>query len=183
MKKILLSLILITPLYNNADVMYGFVGMETGDIGVDSSEYDVTAYELGFIAASGNLIFSTAAASGTVDDVLGYDLDFVGQNIDIGYAFGDITKGTFVLGASYISGEIQNPGSSNIKSSDTEAFIGYSKMSGDGTDYQVSIMDGLISAIAILPVGNSENLRALIGYGSSDESDSISFGVVYKFNF
>lgn len=183
MKKIILSMMVTTSFYANADVFYGALGVETGDIKVDPYEFDVTAYQLGFLAASGNLVFSSSVASGTVDDVAGYDLDFVAQGINLGYALGDITTGSFVVGASYASGEIQNPGSSNVKTSETDPYIGYSKMSGEGVDYEVSISDGLFDAKAIIPIGDSENFRALIGYGTSDDIDALTFGVVYKFNF
>ena len=181
MKKIILSLLLTTSFYSHADVMYGALAVETGVFDVGSSEFDVTAYQLGFLATSGGIVFSTSAASGTVDDVAGYDLDFAAQGINLGFAFGDITTGSFVLGATYASGEIQNPGSSNVETSDTEPYIGYSKISGEGVDYEVSISDGLFDAKAIIPVGDFENFRALIGYGTSDDMDTLTFGVGYKF--
>lgn len=186
MKKIILSLLLTTSFYSHADVMYGALAVETGVLDVGSSEFDVTAYQLGFLAAFGNkdsanIVFSTSAASGTVDDVAGYDLDFAGQSINLGFAFGDITTGSFVLGATYASVEMQNPGSSNVETSDTEPYVGYSKISGEGVDYEVSISDGLFDAKAIIPVGDFENFRALIGYGTSDDIDTLTFGVAYKF--
>ena len=181
MKKIIFSMLVASSLMTNADVRYGAIGLENGDIDVDGDSFDVSAYQLSFLASSGNIIFSTGLASGTVDDVYGYDLDFVGQGINLGYAFGDLNTGSFVLGASYSSGEIQSPGSSNIKTSDTEPYVAYAKMSGIGVDYQLTISDGLFDALAIIPVGNNENLRATLGFSNSDDIDSLSFGVAYKF--
>ena len=54
-------------------------------------------------------------------------------------------------------------------------------MSGEGVDYKVSISDGIFNATAIIPVGDSENFRALIGYGTSEDIDTLTFGVLYKF--
>ena len=177
MKKILFSLLVGSSLVTNAEVRYGSIGLENGDL----DGYDVSAYQLNFLASSGNLIFSTGVASGTIDDVYGYDVDFVGQEINLGYAFSDLNKGSFVLGASYSGGEIQIPESSNIKTSDTEPYVGYAKMSGMGVDYQLTISDGLFDAIAIIPVGNNDNLRATLGFSDSDDIDSLLFGIAYKF--
>jgi hypothetical protein len=49
----------------------------------------------------------------------------------------------------------------------------------------VLVSSGFFDAKAIIPLGNSENFRALIGYGSSDadDIDALTFGFVYKFNF
>ena len=181
MKKILFSLLFASSLMIDADVSYGYLGYETGDISVESESFDVSAFQLGVLMSTGNFIFSTGVASGTVDDVYGYDLDFVGQAINLGYAFGDLETGSFVLGASYSSGEIQNPGSSNIKTSDTEPYVGYSKMSGEGVDYEVTVSDGLFDARAFVPLGDSDALRAILGFGTAEDIDSLSFGLAYKF--
>ena len=183
-KKIILSLLLTTSFYSHADeLVYGALAVETGVFDVGSSEFDVSALQLGLSGAiaSSNIVFSISAASGTVDDVAGYDLDFVARGISLGYALGDITTGSFVLGATYSSGEIQNPGSSNIETSNTEPYIGYSKMSGEGVDYKVSISDGIFNATAIIPSGFTENFKTLIGYGTSEDIDTLTFGVAYKF--
>lgn len=181
MKKILFSLVFACSLMVHADVRYVSFGLENGDIDVDGDGFDVSAYQLGILSSSGNVIFSTGVASGTVDDVFGYDLDFVSQGINLGYAFGSLETGSFVLGASYSSGEIQNPGSSNIKTSDTEPYVGYAKMSGEGVDYQITISDGIFDAIAIIPVGDNDDWRATLGFANADDIDSLSFGVAYKF--
>ena len=88
MKKILFSMLIASSLMVHADVRYGAFGLENGDIDVDGDGFDVSAYQLSFLSSSGNVIFSTGVASGTVDDVYGYDLDFVSQGINLGYAFG-----------------------------------------------------------------------------------------------
>jgi hypothetical protein len=181
MKKILFSMLIASSLMVHADVNYGSLGLETGDISVGSESFDVSAFQLGFLMSTGNVIFSTGVASGTVDDVYGYDLDFVSQGINLGYAFGDLETGSFVLGASYSSGEIQSPGSSNIKTSDTEPYVGYAKMSGEGVDYQVTVSDGFFDAMAFIPVGGSDALRATLGFGTAEDIDSLSFGLAYKF--
>ena len=181
MKKIFFSMLFASSLMVDADVRYGFLGFETGDISVESESFDVSAFQLGFLMSNGNFIFSTSVASGTVDDVYGYDLDFVGQGINLGYAFGDLETGSFVLGASYSNGEIQSPGSSNIKTSETDPYVGYAKMSGEGVDYEVTISDGLFDAKAFIPVSDSDALRATLGFGNAEDIDSLSFGLSYKF--
>ena len=181
LKNILFSLLFVSSLMVHADVRYGSFGLEDGDIDVDGDGFDVSAYQLSFLLSSGNVIFSTGVASGTVDDVYGYNLDFVSHGINLGYAFGSLETGSFVLGASYSSGEIQNPGSSNIKTSDTEPYVGYAKMSGEGVDYQITISDGIFDAIAIIPVGDNDDWRATLGFANADDIDSLSFGVAYKY--
>lgn len=181
MKKILFSLVFACSLMVHADVRYVSFGLENGDIDVDGDGFDVSAYQLSFLSSSGNVIFSTGVASGTVDDVFGYDLDFVSQGINLGYAFGSLETGSFVLGASYSSGEIQSPRSSNIKTSDTEPYVGYAKMSGEGVDYQVTISDGIFDAMAIIPLGDNDDWRATLGFANADDIDSLSFGIAYKF--
>lgn len=171
------------PLYNNAEVIYGALGLENGDIRVAPYEFEITAYQLGFLAAIGNVVIGSSVASGTVDDVASNDIDFVAKGIDFGYAFGDITNGSFVLGASFTSGEIQKPDLSNIKTSETEPYISYSKMSGEGFDYEVSLGDGVFDVKTIIPVGDSKNFRALIGYETTDDIEALTFGIVYKISF
>ena len=181
MKNILFSMLIGSSLMAHADVSYVAFGIENGDIDVDGDGFDVSASQLSFLSSTGNVIFSTGVASGTVDDVYGYDLDFVSQGISLGYAFGNLETGSFVLGASYSRGELQNPGSSNIKTSDTEPYVGYAKLSGEGVDYRVSISDGIFDAIAIIPVGDNDDWRATLGFANADDIDSLSFGVAYKF--
>ena len=80
MKKIILSLLLTTSFYSHADeIVYGALTVKTGVFDIGLSEFDVSAYQLGLSGASSssNIVFSISAASGTVDDVAGYDLDFV----------------------------------------------------------------------------------------------------------
>tara|TARA_B100000787_G_scaffold46511_1_gene33379 strand:+ start:244 stop:789 length:546 start_codon:yes stop_codon:yes gene_type:complete len=181
MKNILFSLLFASSLMVHADVSYGSFGLENGDIDVDGDGFDVSAYQFSLLSSSGNVIFSTGVASGTVDDVYGYDLDFVTQGISLGYAFGSLETGSFVLGASYSRAELQNPGSSNIKTNDTEPYVGYAKLSGEGIDYRVSISDGLFDATAIIPLGDNDDWRATLGFANADDIDSLSFGVAYKF--
>lgn len=186
MKKLILSLLIASSFYINADVIYGTIGIDTGDINPGADKYDVTVYQLGFLISSGNIVFSTSAGSGTIKDLfVEDDVDFDGKNLNFGYAFSDVATGSFVLGASYSSGEIENPGLPSFKASESDPYIGYSKLSGEGIDYEVLVSSGFFDAKAIIPLGNSENFRALIGYGSSDadDIDALTFGFVYKFNF
>ena len=71
LKNILFSLLFASSLMVHADVRYGSFGLENGDIDVDGDGFDVSAYQLSFLLSSGNVIFSTGVASGTVDDVYG----------------------------------------------------------------------------------------------------------------
>lgn len=181
MKHLLLTLMVAFSFSANAEVRYLALGYQTGDIDVDGDTFDVSDISLDFIGTNGNIIFSTGVGAGTVDDVYGYDLDFVSQDINLGYAFGDLTEGSFVLGASYVSGEIQVPGSSNYESSETDAYIGYAKMSGEDVDYSITLSDGVFSAMAFVELGEGNNLRASIGFANSDDMDALSFGLALKF--
>lgn len=164
-----------------ADVRYAGVSFQSGDIDLDSDSFDVSAYGVNFLSTSGNILFSTSAASGTVDDFYGYDLDFAAQGINLGYAFGDLKTGSFVFGASYSRGEIQNPGRSNVKTSETDPFVGFAKMSGEGTDYRITISDGVLSAKGIFQIGASDGWKATLGFANADNTDSVSIGMVLQF--
>jgi hypothetical protein len=48
MKKLILSLLIASSFYTNADVIYGTIGIDTGDINPGADKYDVTVYQLGF---------------------------------------------------------------------------------------------------------------------------------------
>ena len=148
---------------------------------MDSDSFDVSAYGVNFVSTSGNILFRTGATSGTVDDFYGYDLDFASQGIDLGYAFGDLETGSFVFGASYGRVEIQNPGSSNLKTTETDPFVGFSKMSGEGTDYIITISDGVLAAKGFFSIGESDDWKATLGFANADDADSVSIGMVLQF--
>jgi len=181
LQNFLLAGLMICSFGAKADVRYAGVSFQSGDIDVDSDSFDVSAYGVNFLSTSGNILFSTSAASGTVDDVYGYDLDFASQGIDLGYAFGDLETGSFVFGASYTRVEIQVPGSSNAKSNETDPFVGFAKMSGEGTDYSITISDGTLSARGIFSIGASDDWKATLGFGTSDDANSVSIGMVLQF--
>ena len=179
MKNLLLAFLLTLPLLSYADVNYINLSSLSGDIEVDSESFDVSAINIGYLSTSGNIVFSTSISNGEVE-IYNYELDFVTQGISIGYAVSDLTTGSIVLGIDYGQVEIQNPGSSNVKDSSTDGYIGYAKLSGEGVDYSFTLSDGTISGKLFIPLGDSE-LRGVLGFSSNDEGDSMSFGAVYQF--
>ena len=81
-----------------------------------------------------------------------------------------------MIGASYSRVEMQFPGTSNLKTTSTDGYIGYYKISGEGVDYSITYEDSVLSANLTVPLGTS-SWRARLGIANSDDGDSISIGV------
>ena len=64
LQNFLLAGLMICSFGAKADVSYAGVSFQSGDIDVDSDSFDVSAYGVNFLSTSGNILFSTSAASG-----------------------------------------------------------------------------------------------------------------------
>ena len=180
MKKILSIIpVLIFSLYSSADVNYLSLGTVNGDVSSDGLSADFDAVGISYTSATEKVVFGGSVSIGEMD-VAGYNLDYVADSLSIGYGFTDISTGSFVIGASYSRVEMQFPGTSNLKTTSTDGYIGYYKISGEGVDYSITYEDSVLSANLTVPLGTS-SWRARLGIANSDDGDSISIGVRYLF--
>ena len=158
-----------------ANVSYVSVGATNAEIDVDSESFDLSAFNFGYTNVTDKYIFSAGIQRGEIE-VYGYDLDYVTNGISFGYGFSDISQGSFVLGLEHASIEIQDPGSSNLKDSSTDPFIGYYKISGEDLDYSISISDSVLSGNVSFPLGEGQ-WRGALGFSNSSDASGVSFGV------
>ncbi len=183
MKKFLLIVLMPFTLVVNAAANYAYGEYWTATLEDDdlSTEADMYGGELGFAGGVGNMYFGSSAGWGTVEwDDYSVELDFAAWTVEGGYAFSDIANGAFIIGAQYVSTEIQNPlGGDNIEDSDTNVMIGYGKMSGEGVDYVMTYTDSFFQSRLFFPFG--ENLTANVSFGMDDDGNKFGVGIAFKY--
>tara|TARA_B100000427_G_C15240423_1_gene477528 strand:+ start:110 stop:655 length:546 start_codon:yes stop_codon:yes gene_type:complete len=181
MNKFLLILLLPLMLIVEAKTDYIYGQYRTGTAEPEDADYemDITGGIIGYASGNGNFVFQTSASWGTAD-LSGLEVDFSGFNVAGGYAFNDIADGSFVVGISYGEVILVDPfGGDDFETTNTDPYIGYGKMSGDGMDYLLSISDGVISGTTYIPF--TENLSGQLSFSNDDEVNAFGVGLAFKY--
>tara|TARA_B100000131_G_scaffold228717_1_gene220459 strand:- start:312 stop:857 length:546 start_codon:yes stop_codon:yes gene_type:complete len=181
MNKFLLILLLPLMLIVEAktDYVYGQYRTGTAEPEGEGIELDMTGGIIGYASGNSNFVFQTSASWGNVE-ASGIEVDFSGFSVSGGYAFNDIADGSFVVGVSYAEVTLVDPfGGDDFETSNTDPYIGYGKMSGDGIDYLLSISDGVISGSTYIPF--TENLSGQLSFSNDDEVNAVGIGLAFKY--
>jgi hypothetical protein len=113
MKKLIISLVAVFSLNSNANNM----------VGINYNEFDsIDGFGLSLSGSSGSFVY----------DVDVVDMETTVDFTHVGYAFGDVSEGSFYLGFASVSAD----------SRETEAEIGYVRRGSDDVQFKVGLLLG-----------------------------------------